>query len=102
MRAKELDSSCFSLTQDKDKLTSMLRSKTSELEDFRIRTNRLEQESYRTRELEASYHDAQNRLNMFTVELERLEKAHSIVEAELERERTLSTELAFKVIILSS
>ena len=102
MRAKELDSSCFSLTQDKDKLTSMLRSKTSELEDFRIRTTRLEQESYRTRELEASYHDAQNRLNMFTVELERLEKAHSIVEAELERERTLSTELAFKVIILSS
>jgi hypothetical protein len=39
---------------------------------------------------------------MFTVELERLEKAHSIVEVELERERTLSTELAFKVIILSS
>jgi hypothetical protein len=63
MRAKELDSSCFSLTQDKDKLTSMLRSKTSELEDFRIRTNRLEQESYRTRELEASYHDAQVLIN---------------------------------------
>lgn len=39
---------------------------------------------------------------MFTVEVERLEKAYALIEADLERERTLSTELAFKVIILSS
>jgi hypothetical protein len=36
-----LDSSCFSLTQDKDKLTGMLRTKTSELEDFRVKINKL-------------------------------------------------------------
>lgn len=40
-RAKELDSSCFSLTQDKDKMASILRTKTSELEDFRVRASKL-------------------------------------------------------------
>lgn len=56
-RARELDGSCFSLTQDKDKLTSMLRSKTTELEEFRMRTSKLEQDSYRARELEANYNE---------------------------------------------
>lgn len=58
-KLRDLESNCFGLTQEKDKLANVLRTRTTEYEDLRVRVGKLEQENFRARELEANYNESQ-------------------------------------------